>query len=52
MCNMIAHTFLMLDYQKMYGHYLKYLLNDNFPVLIYNGDKDFICNWRGGEAWT
>ena len=21
-------------------------------MLVYSGDKDFICNWRGGEAWT
>jgi len=20
--------------------------------LVYSGDKDWICNWRGGEAWT
>jgi cathepsin A (carboxypeptidase C) len=20
--------------------------------LVYSGDKDFVCNWRGGEAWT
>ena len=19
---------------------------------MYSGDKDFVCNWRGGEAWT
>jgi cathepsin A (carboxypeptidase C) len=31
---------------------LKELLNAGLPILIYNGDKDFICNWRGGEAWT
>lgn len=24
----------------------------NVDVLVYSGDKDFICNWRGGEAWT
>lgn len=21
-------------------------------LLIYSGDKDFICNWRGGEKWS
>ena len=21
-------------------------------MLVYSGDRDFICNWRGGEAWT
>jgi cathepsin A (carboxypeptidase C) len=29
-----------------------YLLDQGVKGLIYSGDKDFICNWRGGEAWT
>jgi len=28
------------------------ILAKNIEVLAYHGDKDFICNWRGGEAYT
>jgi cathepsin A (carboxypeptidase C) len=28
------------------------ILNHGTETLVYSGDKDFICNWRGGEAWT
>lgn len=42
----------MLNNQWNYGLYLKEFLNNGIPVLIYNGDKDFICNWRGAESWT
>jgi len=28
------------------------LLNAGIDTLVYSGDKDFICNWRGGEKWT
>ena len=21
-------------------------------MLVYSGEKDYICNWRGGERWT
>lgn len=31
---------------------INYLIDNGVNVLVYSGDKDFICNWRGGEAWT
>ena len=52
MCAPMAHLKLMLDLDKMYGYYLAPLLDDGVAVLIYNGDKDYICNWMGGLAWT
>jgi cathepsin A (carboxypeptidase C) len=52
MCASLPHTFLMLDLDEMYGWKLSSLLDASVPVLIYNGDKDYICNWRGGLEWT
>mgnify|MGYP003361659101 CR=1 FL=1 len=31
---------------------IKFLLEEEIPILIYAGDKDFICNWLGNLAWT
>lgn len=52
MCAPLPHLFLQFDFEKMYSWKLSSLLDAGVPVLIYNGDKDFICNWRGGLNWT
>ena len=36
----------------MAGYKLAQLLDNDIPILIYNGDKDYICNWIGGLKWT
>jgi cathepsin A (carboxypeptidase C) len=40
------------DWMKPYYHSVVNVLESGIPVLIYAGDKDFICNWLGNEAWT
>lgn len=51
MCAGTPHMGLMFDLDKMYGYKLAPLLDDGVPILIYNGDKDYICNWVGGLTW-
>lgn len=43
---------LLGDWMKDLSPKVTDLLNANLDVLVYSGDKDFICNWRGGEKWT
>lgn len=53
-CNFdINRNFLFAgDWMKPYHRAVTELLNRDVPVLIYAGDKDFICNWLGNQAWT
>lgn len=53
-CNFdINRNFLFAgDWMKPYHKAVTKLLEADLPVLIYAGDKDFICNWLGNEAWT
>ncbi|ODV71319.1 S10 family peptidase CYBJADRAFT_169538 [Cyberlindnera jadinii NRRL Y-1542] len=40
------------DEAKPFQGYITELLESGYPVLIYAGDKDFICNWLGNHGWT
>jgi len=52
-CSKMVHLFLMGDWMVSLVDDITYLLDDQKVfVFVYSGDKDFICNWRGGEAWT
>ena len=51
-CNKMVHTFLLGDWMLDLSSKVTQILNSGLDVLVYSGDKDFICNWRGGEAWT
>ena len=51
-CNMVVHTALLGDWMTSLSAKVQYLLENDVNILVYSGDKDFICNWRGGEAWT
>lgn len=40
------------DEMKPFQQYVAQLLEADVPVLLYAGDKDFICNWLGNHAWS
>lgn len=53
-CNFdINRNFLFAgDWMQPYHKNVIDLLESGLPVLVYAGDKDFICNWLGNRAWT
>merc|ERR1711990_762859 len=52
-CDRLVHTALLGDWMTNLMPQVASILDDHdVQVLVYSGDKDWICNWRGGEAWT
>jgi carboxypeptidase C (cathepsin A) len=53
-CNRLAELKLVFagDWMLSFAFAVPELLAQNIPVLIYHGDKDYICNWYGGREWT
>lgn len=49
---MLVHFALFFDFEVNAAPMVKNVLNRDIPVLIYNGDKDYICNWVGGNNWV
>ena len=49
---MAVHIAMTADWMLDLSGKVVDILNAGLPTLVYSGDKDFICNWRGGEAWT
>lgn len=39
------------DLAKPFQGFVAELLDKGIPVLLYAGDKDFICNWLGNHEW-
>jgi cathepsin A (carboxypeptidase C) len=49
-CNDTVGEYLGNDLMTDLTADVGFLITSGLEVVLYHGDKDFICNWRGGEA--
>ncbi len=51
-CSEFNRFMAIMFAQYNYGHLLGHVLHKDIPVLVYNGDKDYLAAWQGAETWT
>lgn len=51
-CDMAVHTALLGDWIVNMKDKVGDLLDAGYDILVYSGDKDYVCNWYGGRSWT
>jgi len=51
-CNMEVHSALMGDWMANLEAVIPGMLASGVKVMVYAGDKDFICNWVGNQQWV
>lgn len=51
-CSSEVYSNLAQDWLLECDSFIVPLLENRIPVLIYSGNKDFICNSFGARAWT
>ena len=49
---MAVHTALLGDWIVNMKDKVGDLLDAGYDILVYSGDKDYVCNWYGGRSWT
>ncbi len=48
--SVFSHFFFSGDGPKPFHQYIEEVLDKDLPVLLFEGDKDYICNWLGNQA--
>jgi cathepsin A (carboxypeptidase C) len=51
-CNFSVNGQFQGDWMKNYAKHIPDMLANGHSVMIYAGDVDFICNYKGNKAWT
>ena len=50
LCNDTIYNLFSVDLATSVSFEIEYLISHKIDVMLYFGNKDFMCNWRGGEA--